>query len=346
MICVGLIGAGFIGRNHFNQYEKLAGRARVHALCDSQADRLAGDWSKVGGNLGDKQGTRRNLAGIKPYAAWPDLVVDPNVDLVDICLPTFLHKDITVAALAAGKHVLCEKPMALNLADCDAMLAAAAKARGLFMVAQCIRFWPQYVWLKQALDSGRFGRPLALNLRRHCEWPSHSLNNWLNDPSLAGGALFDLHIHDLDYAMYLLGKPQAITAQGWGHVPEGFDRVHTLWHYPSGVNVQIEGYWDMPAGFGFSMGFTARFEQAAVVWDLNTGKPLTVYLNDGPPETPDLPPGGDGYFGEIDYFLACIEQDRPPAICEPRDSRDAVALAWLEDQSIRTGRTIAVPAHL
>lgn len=346
MIRVGLIGAGFIGRNHFNQYEKMGDRARVCALCDKEADRLAGDWSKVGGNLGDKQGSKRNLSGIKPFADWRDLISDPGVDLVDICLPTPLHREITVASLAAGKHVLCEKPMALTVADCDAMLAAAAAARGRFMVAQCIRFWPEYVYLKRVADDKRFGNLLALNLRRQSESPGHSLNNWLNQPKLSGGALLDLHVHDADFAMHLLGRPQAITAQGWGSGPDGFDRVHALWHYPSTPCVQIEGFWDMPPGFGFNMGFTARFEKAAVVWDLCTGKPLTVFPAEGQPCTPEIPSREDGYFGEIDYFLNCIAQQEEPALCRPRDSRDVIRLVHLEADGIRSGRTVRIPDTL
>jgi predicted dehydrogenase len=108
--------------------------------------------------------------------------------------------------------------------------------------------------------------------------------------------------------------------------------------------VQIEGYWDMPAGFGFNMGFTARFENAAVVWDLASGKPLTVYPDTGSATTPTPPGGGDGYFGEIDYFLTCIEQNREPTLCPPPDSREAVRVALLEEQSIRTGKTVTVTA--
>ncbi len=345
MIRVGLIGAGFIGRNHFNQYEKIPDRARVRALCDKEAERLAGDWSKIGGNLGDKQGTKRDLGGIKPYPDWRDIVADPELDLIDICLPTSLHKEIALAALAAGKHVLCEKPMALNLNDCDAMLAAAAKAPGQFMIAHCIRFWPEYAYLKQSLDDNRFGQLLSLNLRRQAEYPSHSLNNWITQPKLSGGALFDLHIHDIDFALYAIGQPRAITAQGWGHSPDGFDRVHALWRYPSVACVQLEGYWDMPPGFGFNMGFTARFADAAVVWDLDTGKPLTVYPTGGTPLTPALPTS-DGYFAEIDYFLASIERNQAPNLCPAHDSRTAVALAHLTAEAIRANRSVDVPVKL
>jgi len=105
MIGVGLIGLGFMGRNHFNQYEQQKGRARIVAVCDTQPDRLAGDWSKVGGNVGDAQGSQRDLTGMRPYPDYQDLIADPDVQMVDICLPTYLHAEAAIAALKAGKHV-------------------------------------------------------------------------------------------------------------------------------------------------------------------------------------------------------------------------------------------------
>ncbi len=83
MMRVGLIGAGFVGRNHFNQYEKLTDRVVV-TLCDKEADRRAGDWSKIGGNIADARGTRRNLGDIKTCSEWRDLIADAQVDMVDL----------------------------------------------------------------------------------------------------------------------------------------------------------------------------------------------------------------------------------------------------------------------
>lgn len=343
MIRVGLIGAGFIGRNHYNQYEKLSDRSRVVALCDKQAERRAGDWSHVGGNLGDKHGTKRNLGDVKPYVNWQDLVADPDVDLVDICCPTPLHKDIVLAALQAGKHVLCEKPMALSVEDCNEMLAAAKQARGQFMIAQCVRFWPEYVYLSTIFKKSHFGALKALHLRRHAETPNYSLGNWILDPKLSGGAIMDFHIHDVDYALHLLGRPAAVTAQGTTGTNGSIDRVHSTWHYEPVRVVQIEGYWDMQTGFGFNMGFTAVFEQAAIVWDMRTGVPLTAYRNGQEPETPEMPVGGDGYFGEIDYFLSCIEHRNAPTLCTPKESRDAVAIALAEKKSILTHQQVFIP---
>lgn len=341
MIRVGLIGAGFIGRNHFNQYEKLTDRAVVVALCDKEADRRAGDWSKVGGNLADAQGTKRDLGEIEPYTDWRDLVGHAGVDMVDVCVPTYLHREISVEALEAGKHVMCEKPMSLSVEDCDVMLAAAARVRGRFMIAQCIRFWPEYVYLKQVFEDMVLGSLKALQLRRQASVPDYTLNNWAVDPQRSGGAVLDLHVHDVDFAIHLLGKPRSVRGQGCGLAGGGVDRIHALWDYGSGEVVQLEGFWDMPPAFGFNMGFTAVFEQGAVVWDMNTGKPLTVYPASGDPQTPELT-GDDGYFGEIEYFVGCIERGEDPKTTTPVESRDAVAVALAEKQSAQAGEAVAI----
>ncbi len=342
MIGVGVIGLGFIGRNHFNQYEKLTDRAKLVAVCDKEADRLAGDWSKVGGNVGDKQGSKRDLSGITQYPNWKDLIADPNVQMVDICVPTYLHAEMAIAALKAGKHVLSEKPMALSVADCDKMLAAAAKAKGNFMIAQCIRFWPECVYLQQAIKTKKFGPLKALHLRRQASTPDYSLNNWLLNPKLSGGAILDLHVHDIDFALFMLGKPKSITAQSYKRTGGGYDRVHSLWQYKKDLIVQIEGAWDMPPAFGFNMGFTARFEKAAIVFDICTGKPLTVMHNGGSAETPEMPSKTDGYFNEIEYFLTCIEKKQKPKVSTPKESRAAVAIALAEIKSAQTGKAVAI----
>jgi len=339
MIRVGLIGAGFMGRNHFNQYEKLTNHSTVVALCDKEPDRRSGNWADIGGNVGDTQGSKRDLGNIKQYAVWHDLIDDPDVEMVDICAPTYLHAEMSIQTLKAGKHVLCEKPMAINIEQCDRMLAAASKAKGKFMIAQCIRFWPMCVWLKQAIDDRRYGQLKALQLRRQASTPDYSLNNWIIDPELSGGAILDLHVHDADWTLDLLGKPKSISAQATQQPNGAFDRVHALWHYRPDLVVQIEGFWDMPPGFGFNMGFTAHFENAAVVFDLNSGKPLTVLKPDGKDETPEMPEN-DGYFNEIEYFLACIERNEDPQISTPTESREAVAIALAEKQSAQTGQPV------
>lgn len=342
MVRVGIIGAGFVGRNHFNQYEKLKDRATVVAISDKVADRRAGDWSKVMGNLGDARGTKRDLGHIRPYINWQDLIADPEVELVDICAPTFLHREMATAALQAGKHVLCEKPMALNVEDCDAMLAAAQVAKGRFMIAQCIRFWPEYIYLKQAVADERYGRLHSLELRRVTGVPDHTLANWVVRPELSGGALLDLHVHDVDYALYLLGKPAHVVAQGYQRNSGAVDRVHAQWFYPGVERVtQLTGAWDLPAGYPFNMGFTAVFEQAVVLFDMYPSLPLTVHRERERPERIDLT-APEGYFAEIEHLVECIEKGCDPTISTPRESRDAVAIALAEKESLLSGKTVTI----
>ena len=336
MIRVGIIGAGFMGKNHYNQYEKLVGRVEFMALCDKEADRRMGDWSAVGGNIGDAQGRKQDLGRIATYEDWHELVADPHVDLVDICAPTFLHREMVTEALRAGKHVLCEKPMGLTVEDCDEMLTVAAEAKGQFMIAQVIRFWPEYVYLKQVFDDQRFGELKALNLRRQVTVLEHALNNWIIAPELSGGSILDLHVHDVDYALRLLGKPRSLFACGYERIPGSVDRVYASWDYGPGLVVQIEAAGDIPTGFGFNMGMTAVFESGAVIWDFNSGKPLTVYRPGREPEAPQVG-DKDGYFAEIEYFASCIEGNEPPRASTPQESRDAVAIALAEKESVLTG---------
>lgn len=342
MIRVGLIGAGFIGRNHFNQYQVLGDRATIVALCDKEPERRAGDWTRVGGNVADVSGRVQDLGDIRQYADWQDLVADPDVDMVDICVPTYLHAEISIAALKAGKHVLCEKPMALDVEHCNKMLLAAKKAKGRFMIAQCIRFWPECVYVKEAIADKRFGPLRALHLRRQASVPDYSWNSWILNPKLSGGAVLDLHVHDTDYALFLLGRPKGVIAQGYKRTGGGMDRIHSLWDYGrKGLIVQLEGFWDMPPGFGFNMGFTAVFEKAAIQYDLKSGQPLTVYKWGAEAEVPKLP-ADDGYRTEIRYFLGCIERKKAPKTSTPADSRDAVALALAEVKSALTGKRVAI----
>jgi predicted dehydrogenase len=190
-------------------------------------------------------------------------------------------------------------------------------------------------------DERRLGKLKALQLRRHAYTPDYALHNWNLDPKLAGGAILDLHVHDVDYALYLLGKPASIAAQGCRSRSGAVDRIHALWHYPSGPAVQIEGSWDIPPGFEFNMGFTAVFENGAIVWDMSAGKPLTVYRPNEAPETPVIS-GGNGYYAEIDYLLGCIERGEHPQGCTPAESRDAVAVALAEKDGCGSGRPVMI----
>ena len=123
MIHVGIAGIGFMGMTHYNAYQKIRG-VKVAAICEQDPKRLAGDWRTIKGNFGP-QGQMMDLKGIARYAELDKMLADPKIDLVDVCLPPAWHAKVTIAALRAGKHVFCEKPIALNPADATRMVQAA-----------------------------------------------------------------------------------------------------------------------------------------------------------------------------------------------------------------------------
>src|SRR5688572_5631140 len=131
MVRIGIVGIGFMGMIHYLAYRKVRG-AKVTALVSRDEKKRAGDWRGIQGNFGPP-GEMMDLAGLATYRDLDELLADPRVDLVDICLPPSLHAKTAVAALAAGKHVICEKPISLTAAEADRMVAAAKKAGKLLM---------------------------------------------------------------------------------------------------------------------------------------------------------------------------------------------------------------------
>src|SRR5215475_14187742 len=123
MVRIGIVGVGFMGMIHYLAARRLQG-AKVVALCSRDPKKLAGDWTSIQGNFGPR-GTHVDLSAHSCYADVAELLADPKVDLVDLCVPNDEHARLAIRALEAGKHVLVEKPIALRPADADAMVAAA-----------------------------------------------------------------------------------------------------------------------------------------------------------------------------------------------------------------------------
>ena len=192
MTRVGIVGIGFMGMVHYLSYKKLAG-AEVVALCEQEEKRLAGDWTDIRGNFGP-QGEQMDLSGIATSTSVEDLIANPDVDLVDITLPPALHADFAVKALEAGKHVFCEKPMALNVTDCDRMLAAAEASGRQLLIGHVLPFFPEYAWALRAIESGQHGRLLGGSFARVISNPTWLNNFWVADQ--VGGPMLDLHVHD------------------------------------------------------------------------------------------------------------------------------------------------------
>jgi len=299
-----------------------------------------GDFSSISGNVGGSDPLKLDMTGVKATKNLDDLLDDPEIDLIDLCVPTPVHPKLATAALKAGKHVICEKPLARTSALAREVVEAAAAAKGFFMPAMCIRFWPEYAWLRSLIADGKHGRALAARFRRVTEVPGWSKE--FTDGSKSGGGLLDLHIHDVDFVQYCFGRPRAVYATGFPLVSGEIDHVVAQFTVEGGTSVSAEGSWAMTAGFGFNMAYTVIFENATADFDIARGaEALRLYEKGKAPQTIKLD-GGDGYVGELRHMVGSIAAGRAPTVVTPRDGLSAIEICEAEDESIKTGRVVTL----
>jgi len=342
MLNVGIIGTGFMTVQHLKAYKQVSG-ARIAALCNPSGRHLDGDFSQVAGNVGEAEPLRLDMTQVKAFRDPIDLFTDPGIHIVDICTPTKTHVDLALGALAAGKHVLLEKPIARTSADADRIADAAevTATRGIFLMpAMCIRFWPEYDWVKHRIVSGDYGRVLDARFRRVASAPAWGQRHFLQGQE-SGGALFDLHVHDVDFIQYCFGRPHAIFASGYSKVSGATDHVVALFQYSGGPVVSAEGSWAMAEGFGFNMAFTVNFERATVDFDLSRGADALKVSTAGTTTVIKLSQP-DGYVGELRHFVECVSAGQAPSIVTPRDAAAALRLCEAEEKSIRTGQAVGL----
>ncbi len=330
MIGVGIIGIGAIGRLHFDCWKK-SPQARVVAIASRDARKRAGDWAGGEFNLGAQAEAQVDLSGIAAYAEAAELLADPQVQIVDICSATPLHAPLAIAALRAGKHVVCEKPMALTAAECAAVEAAARESGGQLMVAHCLRYWPHYVKAQELLVGGELGRPLYAQLHRSGGVPAWSAGGWLMQPEESGGVL-DLHIHDIDVALWWFGEPAQMETTGYSR--DGLPLImDSTWRYPGGLCVQLHGAWD-PNGGMFRHAFRLVLEKGTLVYDLATAPDsLQLFQNGTATEVPLEK--ADAHQAELDDFAAAIAEGKAFARFTPAESRRAVEAGLREWQQLR-----------
>lgn len=301
-IRVGVIGLGLMGRTHVEAYRAASrsGRAcRLVAVADPNADRLTGRID-VAGNLQSAAGDEP-LFDPRVVRASTDaqrVLDDPEVELVSICTPTDTHVDLARRAVRAGKHVLVEKPVALDPRSIDALADEVERAATICAPAMCMRFWPGWSWLRDAVRDERYGAVHSAVFQRCAGRPAWNAA-FYGDRARSGGALHDLHVHDADLAHWLFGAPDEIVATG------SHDHVTALYRYVRGPrHVALEGGWDHADGFPFRMRFVVAFERATAEFDLRREPKLEI-ARDGRVETPELE-SFTGYDGEVRAVLAAI----------------------------------------
>lgn len=328
---VGLVGAGVIGNVHRAAYDQHPG-AEVVALADPRGEAVLDQKAAA---YVPKSGSTSGVR-LPVYESLGQLLASEDVDAIDVCTPTPFHRDQVIEALGAGKHVLSEKPMGRTLAECDDILEAAKATDRKYMVAHCLRFWPVYEYLHEVATAGTYGRVERARFARQVIVPE---GGWFLDGKMSGGAVLDLHIHDVDVAAWVLGPPRAISAYGRIGPTGCHDQVLAIWHYDDDRLVQLEATWYKAAPGAFSMSFEVAMEGATVTCDSNRDPNLLLSEPGKESASPELPPE-DGYVREIDYFVNCVLEDKPIERATARSSRDTIALIEREIESIESGRTV------
>jgi predicted dehydrogenase len=320
---IGVLGLGFMGSTHLQACSRIP-QAELLAVMDRNETRLSGDLSSIQGNLGGP-GLKMDFSNLRRYRSVDAILDDPEIEVVDICLPTHLHAPTAIQALRSGKHVLCEKPMALDWNESDKMIVEAERAGRVLMVGQVLRFFPAYCELSRLVKSGRLGRIRSAFFRRRTAVPTWG--PWEMNKDESGGGIFDLLIHDVDQSQLLFGLPEAISSTGHEDMAHGIDTIVSEFHYPDIGDVTITGGWYHLGEYPFSMEFTVIGDQGVVEYS-SAGRPITVYWSDGRKE-PLAPEERDGYQAELEYFLSCCIKGCQPEECLPADSSLAVKLTKL-----------------
>lgn len=301
MIKVGLIGCGFMGAMHANCYKNIEG-VEIVALADirkEKAEELA-------------KGTNATI-----YGDGAELINNANVNIIDICLPTYLHSKYAIMAMEKVKYLFVEKPVALTVEEGEEMIKKSKETGCQVQVGQVIRFWDEYVELKKIVDSGKFGKVVNANFRRISPLPTWGWENWLLDVKLSGGAGQDLHIHDVDYVLSLFGEPKTFYSVRNVIGPKNA-YVNTLMQYDEFV-VGVEGTWELPTSHPFEASFRVVFEKAVVE---NAGGKFMLYDDEGAKEIKiekkelagEAYKGGNvsdlgGYYNELVYFCERASKD-------------------------------------
>ena len=345
MLRIGLAGLGFMGMVHYLSYARVRG-VKVAAVSDVSAKRRAGDWRDIKGNFGPP-GEQIDLSGVAAYEMLDEMFADESLDAVDLCLPPALHADAAIRAMKAGKHVFCEKPMALTLKDCDRMQRAAEQHDRLLMIGHVLPYFPEYAWALKEARSGKHGKLLGGAFKRVISDPAWLKNFWKADQ--VGGPMLDLHVHDAHFIRLLFGMPTSLVTSGRmrGGLAEHWNTQFEYGDMSPAVTA-TSGVIDQQ-GRPFQHAFELHFEHATLVFDFAViGDraeylcPPTILTKSGKAREAKLSGGDpmDAFYAEVKEVTRCLQQETPSEVLGGELARDAIQLCQRQTKSLETGRRV------
>ena len=347
MLQVGIAGIGFMGMIHYLAYRDVRG-INVGAICTRNKKKLAGDWREIQGNFGPP-GKEMKLTGVNRYPKFDELLADSTIDVIDLCLPPSLHAKSAIAAFEAGKHVFCEKPMALSVAECQRMSDAAKASDRQLLIGHVLPFFPEYAFVLKTVASGVYGDLIGGSFKRVVSDPQ-----WIPDyynPRKVGGPLLDLHVHDAHYIRLLFGMPSGVISRGRlrNGTVEYCDTIFEFADHDYTVSAS-SGVINQP-GRSFTHAYEIHFQRATIQFSLAIiqgaphGMPLTIFGSDTWVTVPVIPAGdpSDAFVSEIKEVVRCLRTGEPSKILNSDVAQDAVELCRMQHQSVRRQVPVRTP---
>ncbi len=345
---IGLIGAGNMGVWHAQRWQQLP--VEIAGFYDVHHESAQHATDQFGGQA---------------YQHLTDLLA--TVDYVDICTHTTAHKEAVLAAAAAGKPMVCEKPLARHVADCEDMVQACEAANVPLFVAQVVRFFPQFARARNLVAEGAIGQPGLIRTVRAGSFPRSKPGTWYDDLAQSGGVIMDISIHDIDFVRWCFGEVERVFARGLTFAtakafaklktddepiaftePTNIDHTLITLRFVNGAIGHIEGSWAHPRG-QFRTRLEIAGDQGLIEWDSQHDQPLIIARRDTDIDphsvsrhtASPLAPEDDPYYQELVHFLDCVEQNKPFRV-SPQDGLMAVKIALAALESQRRGEPIDI----
>ena len=316
MVKVAIIGfGGIVHSTHLKAHMNLVakGATKLVAVCDVCPEKFEEKFEiNIGGENVELS------ADVKKYTDWREMLEKEDIDMVDVCVPTFLHAEIAIGALESGHHVLCEKPMSLTYDTCLKMCDAAKKSGKKLMIGQCGRFGAPYLYIKKLIDEKTYGEVKSAVFQRLSPPPVWGWDNWYMDTDRSGGCALDLHIHDIDYCRFVFGNPEKVSCTTSGKYSE-IDIAHSRLMYKD-FSVMAIGDWSRE-NVPFELRCSIAFENATLT---RLGPDIKIYPRGGEAFDAEYEPN-DMYQAEIEHLVECIENDKVVSNV-PEDSALSVKL--------------------
>lgn len=335
---IGIVGAGWVVDKHLHAIAALGDRARVAAICDPDRYRAEA--------LADAFNVPTALADCG------DLVQMDQVNTVLVAIPTMLHADAAIAAMTAGKHVVCEKPMAATLADCRRMIDAARGHDVTLTPVHNRLFFPPMIQAGEMIARGDIGRPRII--RANFMTPYHPARvggdggpNWRSDPARSGGGvMLESGIHLVYTAHHLIGRVRCVQAQGRGHDAQAVEECVTV---QATFETEALGSFVMQWGSGFPddsvqvIGDEGAVLINGIECQAMRGPPLAMYhADDGSWRMPDVEWSWDRTFDGLWSHLAEVLLDGDPRHLTGKDGGDAIAVIEAAYRAKQSGAAVEV----